>query len=264
LTPDHVSRMIRASSLAELTWTDPDGAPDGKGVVALSWGQTPVVAFDYAHEVQARAAAAAPRVVLTLTEPRSTGTLFEPLAVTARPCLVEDLEGTIFGQELLAEELRRYPPARKFADSALLRREHWWYLPRLILALDVDRVQPLSARESLRDQVLVVAGEAGLHVEVVRLGRREPHGPLPLSSRGDDLPPPGRAALVGQDATFPDLEQWASWCFRGHWDGSAILLTQPAPTVGLPAVPSVWRRMRQQRAFGRACRAAIDRAERRR
>ena len=265
MTPDQVGRILRASSLAELLWTDPDGAPDGLGVVPLSWGQTPVVAFTYAHEAAARAAAAAPRVVLTLTERRSTGGGFEPVAVTARPRLIEDLGGTIFGEELLTEELRRYPPARKFADSALLRREHWWYLPRLILALDVDRVDALPPRQTLGDHVLVVAGDGASHVRVVRLGEHVgPRDPLPLSPCGDGLPPPGRAALVGQDATFPDLEHWASWCFRGLWDGSALRLTQPAPAVGLSAVPSIWRRMRRQRTFGRACRAAIHRAERRR
>ena len=149
MTPDQVDRTVRASSLAELVWTDPDGAPDGVGVVALSWRQTPVVAFTYAHEGHARAAAASPLVVVALTERRSTGEMFEPMAVVGRPRLVEDLTGTIFSEELLVEELRRYPPGRKYADSPLLRREHWWYLPRLILAVDVDAVLPIAARESL-------------------------------------------------------------------------------------------------------------------
>lgn len=261
-----LDRSVRASSVAELFWTDPDGAPDGCGVVALMWHETPVVAFTYALETKARAAAAAPLVALTLTETRSTGPSFAPLAVTGRPRLVEDLDGEAFTADLLPEELRRYPPARKFADSVMLRREHWWYLPRLIVAIDVQSVRPLPGRAGADDHVLAVARDGTLDVGVVR---PRPHehdagGVLDLTAPDDTEPATGRAALVGQDASFPDLEEWASWCFRGHCDGARLTLTQPAPPVGLPGVPSLWQRFLRHRAYARACRAGISREERRR
>jgi hypothetical protein len=260
-----IGRSVRASSVAELFWTDPDGAPDGRGVLALSWHGTPAVAFTYAFEAQARAVAAAPLVALTLSEQRSTSAPFEPLAVTGRPRLVEDLEGSLFTDELLVEELRRYPPARKFADSAMLRREHWWYLPRLIVVIDVQSVQPLPARSTADDHVLVVAHDGTLDVHVVRPHPQRPGAasPLALTMHDGAVPVAGRAAMVGQDASFPDLEQWASWCFRGTCENGLLSLTQPPPEVGLPGVPSLWQRARHQHAYGRACRAGIKRAERR-
>lgn len=266
MTSVDIGRSVRASSVAELFWTDPDGAPDGRGVLALSWHGTPAVAFTYAFETQARAAAAAPLVALTLTERRSTSAPFEPVAVTGRPRLVEDLDGSLFTDELLLEELRRYPPARKFADSAMLRREHWWYLPRLIVAVDVRSVHPLPARSTAHDHVLVVAHAGVLDVHVVGASPHQPGttSPLALTVHHGAVPAAGRAAMVGQDASFPDLERWASWCFRGTSDSGLLSLTQPPPAVGLPGVPSLWQRARAQHAYGRACRAGIRRAERRR
>lgn len=262
---EFVEQSVRASSVAELFWSDPDGAPDGRGVIALSWGGTPAVAFTYALEPQARAVASAPQVVLTLTETRSTGSTFAPVALTGRPRLAEDLAGSVFAEELLDEELRRYPPARKFADSALLRREHWWYLPRLIVTVDVTSARPVAPRASADDHVLCVATPEGLDVQVVRPRARPGDDPrtLVLSPSGDQSAlPGGRAALVGQDASFPDLERWASWCCRGTCDGTTMRLTQPPPPVGLPPTPSLWQRLREQRAFARACREGISRAER--
>lgn len=263
MTPAEIGRSVRASSVAELFWTDPDGAPDGGGVVALTRQDAPVVAFTYAAEAEARAAAAAPLVALTVTEPRSTGTAFTPLAVTGRPRLVEDLDGQVFTDELLEQELRCYPPARKFADSVMLRREHWWYLPRLILVVDVQHSHPLPARTGRSEHVLVVADGAGLEARVVEpAGLQDPADRSLSVFAPDQQPvPSGPAALVGQDASFPDLEQWSSWCFRGVCDGTGLRLTQPPPPAGLPPPASLWQRWRGQRSFAGACRAGIRRAE---
>lgn len=259
-----VARAVRSSSIAELAWTDPDGAPDGCGVLALVWDETPVVAFTYAYEPIARAAAASPVVSLTLTDTRSTDPAFSPACLLGRPRLVEDVGGELFTEDLLAEELRRYPPARKFADSAMLQREHWWYLPRLVLALDVIAMDPLPPRAAPDEHVLVVATGTDLEVAVARADPAPgADGPsLVVQPVAEAALTPGRAALIGQNASFPDLERWSSWCFRGRFDGSGLRLTQPPPTVGLPGVPSIWQRAMAQRRLGRACRAGIRRAER--
>jgi hypothetical protein len=261
-----IGQAVRASSVAELFWTDPDGAPDGRGVVALTWGETPVVAFTYALETVARAVAAAPLVILTLTDRRSTSTAFEPLALTAHPRMVEDREGDVFVEHLLTEELRRYPPARAFADSVMLRREYWWYLPRLLLNLDVLEARPLPARDSADTHVLAVAGDEGLRAGVVDVTTPQaPAEAVRLRAVGDVAPvAAGPCALVGQDASFPDMERWSGWCYRGRYDGERLVPTQWPAAVGLPPVPSLWQRARRQRAFGRACRDGIRRAERRR
>lgn len=265
-----VESVIRASSLAELFWTDPDGAPDGCGVLANVWRGSPVIAFTYAVEARARAVASAPVVTLTLTDTRSTGSSFAPAVMHGRPRLVEDPDGSVFTEELLTDELRRYPPARALADSPMLRREHWWYLPRLLVVLDLVETTPFAARENHDQLVLAVAGASvpSTHVVTPRDGPtstgRGPHGAGgPLEVAADEPLPSGTAAAVGQDASFPDLERWASWCWRGEFDGRLLRATQAPDAVGLPAPLTLRRRMGRQRALARACRQGIRRAERR-
>lgn len=249
-----IGRAVHASSVAELAWTDPDGAPDGFGVVTLWWQEAPAVAFTYALEAPARAAAASPLVALTLTEARSTSTAFTPVAIVGRPRLVEDVDGRLFTEELLDQELRRYPPARKFADSPMLRREHWWYLPRLVVEVDVESMEPIEVRTTPEDHLLVVQHDGHLVVRVARLAGQT-SGTVVLDVPGD--PAPGPALLFGQDASFPDLEQWAQWSYRGHWDGTGFRADEVPERTGLGPPASVWQRWRRQRLLEKRCRAAI-------
>jgi hypothetical protein len=181
---------ISASSIAEVSWVV-DGLPRVRGVVPLMHGDVPVLALTYADEDLAREAAAAPVVSLSLTEPRSTGAAFRPLAMVGRPRLVEDPSGDLFATDLLQQELRRYPPSRVLADSPLLQREHWWYLPRLLVEIDVAAVMPLAQREDpARDHLLVVAGADG---PVVRVARVADGDPELVSLMSQEPPPPGPA-----------------------------------------------------------------------
>jgi hypothetical protein len=258
---DVTNAAIAASSLAEVSWTEA-GLPEARGVVALLHGDRPTLAFTYADAAVARSVTASPRVALTLTEPRSTGTTFRPLLVLGRPRLLEDPNGDLFAADLVVQELRRYPPSRALADSPLLQREHWWYLPRLLVEVDVDAVQPLAARvDALRDHLLVVAGEEGPSVAVAGLdhgGEGDLVGSaVPLATTVS--PPPGPAVLFGQDASFPDLEQWSQWRYRGRWDGTHLHVEDGPASIGLGRVPGVVQRWRRQRDLERRCVAAIPR-----
>ncbi|TGN63183.1 pyridoxamine 5'-phosphate oxidase family protein [Nocardioides eburneiflavus] len=250
---------IAAASLAEVSWVAA-GLPRICGVVPLARGDVPVLAFTYADEDLARAVAGAPVVTLSLTEPRSTGTAFRPLVLVGRPRLVEDPSGDLFATDLLPQELRRYPPSRLLADSPLLQREHWWYLARLLVEIDVDAVMPVVAREDpARDHLLVVAGTDGPIVQVARLSDGDP---CRVALRSHGTPPPGPAVLFGQDASFPDLEQWAQWSYRGRWDGAALQVDQAPDRVGLGRPPGLLQRWRRQRDLERRCVAAIPRSVR--
>ena len=233
------------------------GRPRARGVVPLVRGDLPVLAFTYAVEDLAREVAGSRVVTLSLTEPRSTGAAFRPLALTGRPRLVEDPSGDLFATELLPQELRRYPPSRLLADSPLLQREHWWYLPRLLVEIDVDAVVPVPPREDpARDHLLVVAGSEG---PVVRVARLAAGGAPVVSLAAQDPPPPGPAVLFGQDASFPDLEQWAQWSYRGRWDGAGLQVEEAPARTGLGRPPGLLRRWRRHRDFERRCVAAIPR-----
>ncbi len=251
-----ITERISASSLAEVGWLA-SGQPRVRGVVPLVHEDVPVLAFTYADADLAREVAGSPVVTLSLTEPRSTGTAFGPLVLVGKPRLVEDPSGDLFATDLLPQELRRYPPARALADSPLLQREHWWYLPRLLLEIDVDAVAQVPTREDpARDHLLVVAAADGLAVRVARLADDDP---ALLSLASQDPPPPGPAVLFGQDASFPDLEQWTQWTSRGWWDGVGLQVDEETTRTGLGRPPGLVQRWRRQRDLERRCVAAIPR-----
>lgn len=256
-----VERLVAASSLAELCWLDAAGSPQVRGVVPLVREGRPALAFLYADESVARsvAGAGAGQGALVLAETRSTASGFAPTVLRGTPRLVEDPEGDLYLSDLVVQELRRYPPSRVFADSPLLMRENWWWLPRLIVEIDVEALEPATARSSPYDLVLVVAAEDRLVVRAAGLGVH------PGDQAGDTLvldldgtpPPPGPAVLFGQDASFPDLEQWSQWQWRGHWDGAGLQVTEAPGRTGLGRTPGLLQRWRRQRELERRCRAAI-------
>lgn len=255
-----VQGLVAASSLAELCWLAPDGTPRVRGVVPLVLEGRPVVAFLYADHEIAREAAASSRVVLVVAEPRSTAAAFGPAVLHARPTLREDPEGDLYVDELVVQELRRFPPARVFADSPLLMRENWWYLPRLVLDLEVEGAAPATARRAPYDHLLVVA-----HDDTLAVRAAGPVGDLGSDGSAAEVavdgtpPPPGPAELFGQDASFPDLERWSQWHWRGHWDGQALVVSEAPATRGLGPTPGLVQRWRRQRDLERRCTAAIPR-----
>lgn len=255
-----VAQEIHGSSLGVVAWVDAGGRPRVRGVVALVHDDRPALAFTYADEAVAREVAQAPQVSLALHETRSTGTTFRPMLMTGRPRLVEDASGDLYLTELVTQELRRYPPSRVFADSPLLMREHWWYLPRLVLDLDVEGAAPTTAREAPYDHLLVVAHDGSLEVRAAgRTGEEGPEGSSPDVVVDGTPPAPGPAVLFGQDASFPDLERWTQWRWTGHWDGRSLAVSEAPATTGLGPPPGLVQRWRRQRDLERRCTAAIPR-----
>lgn len=248
-----VAEVVRASSLAELAWWA-DG-PRASGVVVLLRGETPAVAFTADRAEEARSLAAAPEVVLAVREPRSTGPRWTPIAVPCRPRLVVDADGDVYGEELRLQELHRYPPARRLADSLLLMREHWWYLPRLLVELDpVGSPRRIAPRESPSDVSVIHDGECGLRL---RPGRLAEDG-VELSTAADAED--GPAVVFSQDASFPDLEVWRRWTWPGRLDGGRFV-PGDGPPEGLgrevPAALGLRQRWREERELARACRRGI-------
>ena len=244
---------MRAAGLAELVWTVPEQAPAAIGVVPLVLGEQPAVALTWAHEEVARAVAASAEVALVLSEPRLAGPGWSPLALRARATLVEDGDGSLFTSQLLDQELRKHPPARALADSTLLRREHWWYLPRLVLLLEPVAVTETGAREGPQDAVLAV-DDGGLSVGVVRV-QDWSGDPLVLSGGPDGRQ--GPAALVGQEVAAPDAERWSVHRTTGTYAGGRLSVTPPVPDRGLEPVPGLLARVRRQRTLERACVRAL-------
>lgn len=244
---------VHAAGVAELLWPLPGGPPGAAGVVPLLLDDRPAVALPWAHEATARAVGAAGEVVLALSDPRVTGSAWWPLAIRGRPRLIEDRDGTLFGDRLLDQELRKHPPSRALADSVMLRREHWWYLPRLVVVLEPGRIEPLAPRESATDVVLGV-DDGGLQVATVRV---EDWGADPLVLRGAPDTAQGPAVLVGQEISVPDVERWTVHTTTGHHAGGRLSGVRSSGPRSLEPVPGLLARIRRQRALERACVSAL-------
>ena len=244
---------IHSAGVAELLWRRPAESPGATGVVPLLLGDQPAVAFPWAHVETARTVAAAGEAALVLSDPRLTGSAWRPMVLRGRAQLIEDGDGSLFSDRLLDQELRKHPPSRALADSHMLRREHWWYLPRLVLLLEAVRVGELSPREGPLDAVLAV-DDAGLHVSTVRVGDWDAD---PMSLRGAPPDVRGPAVLIGQEISVPDVERWTVHTTTGTYaDGSLSGVRASGPRA-LEPVPGLLARMRRQRALERACIAAL-------
>lgn len=259
-----VTVALRAAATAELSWVGP-GGPDGDAVTPLLRGGSPVLAVPYAYEAWARDLAALPEVVLTLSDPRLSGQRWKALALRARPRLVEDPEGDVFCDELLEDELRKHPPSRSLADSILLRRENWWFLPRLLLHLDVTATTRFVERFG-RDEVLLVTADgprvrvdaaraSGWGTPTLSLEGLAPEGPgLP---DGPDRPGERDAVLLGHDFTEPDMERWEVVRARGRLSSSALVSSGPVARPGVRGMPRLGERLRRHRDLRTACRQAL-------
>lgn len=242
--------------MAELSWVTSSGGPDALPVTPLLLGDQPALAYPYAYTRLAREIAAAPAVALTLSDPRMTGGGWRALAATGHGSLVEDPEGEVFRARLLREELRKYPPSRTLADSVILQREHWWYLPRLIVLLDLRSPMPVEPRTEEGHQVLTVWDGDLLHVDTVRVSEAGSDR-LKLTSLSGRPTPDGAAALLGHDFSVPDLERWTPWVSRGTVAGDVLSVTdRPARTTLEPDL-SLRQRYRRQRDLEKACRANL-------
>ena len=152
---DEAIGAVEAACLGELGWVGPRGAY-ALAVVPLVLGGRPTVALPSAWVEVLRPLADAGRAVLTVTDPRMTGRRWRSCALSGRATVVDDLDGSVMVEHLLVQELRKHPPSRVLADSPLLRRENWWYVPRVLVQLEVTRCDPLPPRTDPTGQALLV------------------------------------------------------------------------------------------------------------
>ena len=260
--------LARRTGLADLAWAAGAGEsarPCVRGVLPLIDPARPgsvTVALKYAELADARslARAAGGEALLVLPDDAGAGRT----VLRCRVSVAEDREGTVFDGDLLDQVLRRWPPSRVLADSPLLRREHWWYLPRLLVRLQPVAVERLAAGQGA-DHLLVTMSGRGL--QAVGVARPED---LTIEARGSfDVAappaPPGTpadgAAMLHGHAQSPDRERWSQWSWIGHWDAPTLHAMDARGTLGLGPVPGVLARWRTQRRLEKACRAGLASVE---
>ncbi|MFA9444755.1 hypothetical protein [Egicoccus sp. AB-alg6-2] len=237
----------RAAPFAEIAWIDEHGRLDAATVVPLTQRDHPAVALTYDRVEVGQALARAQAVLLSVTSPVLGGGN-TPVSAWAHVSVHEDPRGQEFQEQLLPQELAKHPPARRFADSMLLRSEHPWYLPRvLIRATRLEEIQTHPFRDAL---ALSAPGGAGMATTVDLEGDGEAAGirsPLP----------DGPVVILQHGADLPGLDQpwWRRW--RGEIRDGALVTEEFAERPQHLEPLGVWRRWRDQVAFEKACRAGI-------
>lgn len=225
----------------------------------------PCLALPYAERTRAAALRAARETAFAVTDARSLSGGDRGVLAFGAVTVVDDLDGSVFTDKLLEQELVKYPPARALADNLLLRRENWWWLPRLIVRLErVDRTVEPAARTNPAAEALLVRNGLGMRVDTVSVAAQEGRR-LGLASseseglRGDT----GPALVIGHDYTDPDFERWESWRRRGRLRGDTFLVEGEEGQRGVPLPPlGLIERIRRRRALERACRGGIAGVER--
>jgi len=261
------------AGVAEVCWSDAHGSPRAMAVVPLNHEGRPALALYWSQWPQARELASCPRVAWVLSDRRMAQRGWEPAVGYGRMRLIVDHDGSVFSESMLDQELRKHPPSRAFADSHLLRREHWWFLPRLILVLEPAVAVQIGERTDPDSHsiLMVSAADGTLAVDTVSLETvpvdTVPDRSIACISLGGQAPPlPGRAALLQHDFSVPDLERWGHRITSGRWDGEALAavpdpVSRPLGPL-LPPTLSVRERLRRHRELERdICRALRGEAQ---
>jgi hypothetical protein len=237
----------RQAQLAELVWDTPDG-PDAAVVVPLTDEGVACIALPYDQLARAETLAASGSAVASVSDPALGGGA-APLRVRVRVTRDELTAEHFEDSKLLLQELAKHPPSRRRLDSILLRREHWWFLPRILLHLEpIDAPEPLEPTGAL----LAHRSAEGLELTTVRIAQRSSER-LVLAGAARS----GPAVLLEHGAEAPDLER--RWTFRhyGRLEGDALVVTREESWGRSDRAPTLMQRIRDERALERGCREGL-------
>lgn len=256
MVTDTWPKLIDAAAVCEVFWRTPDGSPHTIAATPLLWRDKPSLCFTYAHAATARSIATADSVAIVLSDPRLSGGAWAPITITGRPHLTEDTSGDVFAGSLLLQELRKYPPSRALADSPLLRREHWWYVLRLVVTVEPTHFAQPAPRRDGTGAVMATFGH-GVQVATVTAPPETSRITPLMSLSRQPLPAPGPAIVLQHDFSVPDRELNSSLITTGDWDGELLTVTARRGAAHLPSPPSLLARMRSQYRLSRDCRKAL-------
>ncbi|GAB3548465.1 hypothetical protein [Actinopolyspora lacussalsi] len=259
-----IRSVWRKALTGELCWVDSAGRPNGIAVTPLLRGEVPCVALPYSHRATVRLLAEATEVGFAVTDGRSLRTGEGGMVVFGPVRVIDDLSGSLFGEQLLEQELRKYPPSRALVDSLLLRRENWWWMPRVVVELSgVNRVVESARRDDPARDALLIHGSETPAVSTVALGERS-SGRMEITPLDDALLSDGGTGMVfGYDYTSTDLERWESWRFSGSLRRGGLEISHGEGTPGEKSRPlGLLERIRRRHKIAKACRGEITVAER--
>jgi hypothetical protein len=243
----------RTAQLGELVWDTPDG-PDALPVVPLSDDGVACVALPYAALARADTLAAAGTAVATVSDPVLAREA-APMATRVRVHRIDDLDGERFETSMLImQELAKHPPSRRRLDSILLRREHWWFLPRILLHLEpVEDPRPISPTGALLGR-RGPTGPGSIDVAAVTVtGRSARELQLDGTAVSGDVP----AVLLEHGAEPPDLERTWGTRTTGTLDGPRLVVRSVERWGRADRMPTLIQRVRDEWRLERDCLAGL-------
>lgn len=248
------------AAVAELSYLDTDGSPRIEPLTPLLMEKEPVFALPYSRTDLAYRLEESPWVSLTFSDSRLARVGWSPLAVEGKIEVVPDPEGDLFLDELLYWELRKFWPSRQLIGSLVLRRDNWWYVPRLILRFtETDAPRSLVRRTEPSHGVLAWRNEGGLvYSDSVRIENWEDERPLlrPLSP-DETLPGSGPAAFLYHDFSVPDREQRVVLHLSGRLENGRLVVKRREGSRFLDKRPGIVARWRAQKGLERRCREGL-------
>ncbi|CAN5281679.1 hypothetical protein BH20ACT9_BH20ACT9_05180 [soil metagenome] len=250
-----LARSAALAALAELAWPTTDGRVRCAALTPLVAGG-PVFALPYARWGLAQDLAAAPAAAVVLSDPRLARRGWTPLGATVSLSVTADPRGERFRGELMAQELRKHPPSRALIDSPLLRREHWWYLPRLIVeVVEVDRVRAVGRRSGPDDAVLAYTTGGTVDADTVAAPDWDEDRIRLRSLAGRDHGAVGDvpATLFSHDFAVPDLEARTERFAEGRLAGGRLRVDRRGGQPRVAGPPGLLTRLRDLRDLRRAC-----------
>ncbi|MGF1473584.1 MAG: hypothetical protein ACFB50_17825 [Rubrobacteraceae bacterium] len=247
------------AAVAELSYLDNDGSPRIEPLTPLLLEKEPAFALPYSRIDLAYQLEKSPRVSLAFSDSRLARVGWSPLAVEGTMEVTADLEGDLFLEEPLYWELRKFWPSRQLLGSLMLRRDNWWFVPRLILRFTERHTpRPIARRTEPDHGILARKTGYAPTSHVVRVEDWESERPAvwPLPPEAS-LPGDGPAALLYHDFSIPDREQRSALHLSGLLDGGRLRVARREGSRALGDRPGIIARWRAQKDLEKRCRNGL-------
>lgn len=247
------------AAVAELAYTDLDGSPRIEPLTPLLMEKEPAFALTYDRVDLAHKLEKSPQVSVTFSDSRLARVGWSPLAVEGSIEVTPDSEGDLFLEELLYWELRKFWPSRQLIGSLVLRRDNWWYVPRLILRFtETGTPRPIERRTEPEHAILACKTDESIASDTVRVGDWEAERPV-LAPLSPDAGLPGgvSAALLSHDFSVPDREQRATLLLAGRLENDRLSVTRREGSRTLGKRPGIIARWRAQKELERRCKSGL-------